>query len=103
MPVILSKQENVLTANISGEIDHHNAKKLRESIDKQTEDEMPKKLVLNFKDVTFMDSSGIGLVLGRCKLMQEIGGVVEVVNISSHTKKVMKLAGLDKLAVIGKE
>lgn len=47
-----------------------------------------------------MDSSGIGLVMGRYKLMRSINGEIEVRNVSSHIKKVMKLAGLDLLAVV---
>ena len=61
---------------------------------------MPEKLIIDFKDVTFMDSSGIGLVMGRYKLMRSLGGEIEVKNVSSHIKKVMKLAGLDLLAVV---
>ena len=47
-----------------------------------------------------MDSSGIGLVMGRYKLMQELGGTLHLVNVASHLKKVMVLAGLDRLAVL---
>ena len=63
---------------------------------------MPEILVLDFKDVTFMDSSGIGLVMGRYKLMQSMDGELRIQNVSSHMKKVMRLAGLDKLATFDK-
>ena len=73
---------------------------MRETIDQTVESSLPQKLVVDFKDVTFMDSSGIGLVMGRYKLMRSINGEIEVQNVSSHIKKVMKLAGLDLLAVV---
>ena len=59
-------------------------------------------LILDFRDVTFMDSSGIGLVMGRYRQMQFQGGQVQVVNTSPQRYKVMRIAGLDRLAVIEK-
>ena len=91
-----------MTAYLIGEIDHHSARSIREEIDETAQRAHPDELVLDFKDVTFMDSSGIGLVMGRYSLMQELGGKLRVVNQSSHIKKVMKLAGLDRLAVMEK-
>lgn len=89
-----------MTAYLTGEIDHHCARGIREEIDETAQRVHPGELVLDFRDVTFMDSSGIGLVMGRYSLMQELGGVLRVSNLSSQIKKVMKLAGLDRLAVI---
>ncbi|SCH87884.1 Stage II sporulation protein AA [uncultured Ruminococcus sp.] len=100
--VKLEEQEKELTAFLSGDIDHHTAKEIREAIDLKAEQCRPEQLILDFKDVTFMDSSGIGLVMGRYKLMKELGGSVTVVHVSAHIRKVMILAGLDKLAVIQK-
>lgn len=102
MTLKIEKQDEKMTAYLAGEIDHHSAKEIREEIDAQTECYLPKLLILDFKDVTFMDSSGIGLVMGRYKLMKSLGGEVEISNVSSHIEKVMKLAGLEKLAVIKK-
>ena len=89
---------NVMTVNLDGEIDHHSAKIMREEIDSAIEQQRPSQLILDFKNVTFMDSSGIGLVMGRFKLMQETGGSVAVENSSNHIRKVMKLSGIDRLA-----
>ena len=100
MPVQIYISEDCITACLSGEIDHHSAKPIRAEIDEFTERVMPAELVLDFRDVSFMDSSGIGLVMGRYKLMQELGGTLRVTNLSAHIKKVMKLAGLDRLSVI---
>ena len=100
MPVTTIYKDAVVTAFLSGDIAHHTAAVMRETIDQTVESAMPENLIIDFKDVTFMDSSGIGLVMGRYKLMRSLGGEIEVQNVSSHIKKVMKLAGLDLLAVV---
>ncbi|MDL2234427.1 STAS domain-containing protein [Ruminococcaceae bacterium OttesenSCG-928-L11] len=100
MAVTLSMSEESVTAYLSGEIDHHCAKGLREDIDEAVQRARPQELILDFRDVTFMDSSGIGLVMGRYSLMQELEGELRLTNLSSHIRKVMKLAGLDRLAVL---
>ena len=71
-----------------------------QAIDRDIVQSKPSQLVLDFRGVTFMDSSGIGLVMGRYKLMEEIGGTVLLTNLPSSLKKVMKLAGMDRLAQI---
>lgn len=93
-------QDGRLTVYLSGEIDHHIAKKIRQEMDSLIESEACAMLILDFKHVTFMDSSGIGLVMGRYKMMQSLGGQVQVVNVSAHIAKIMRLAGLDQLAVL---
>lgn len=87
-----------LTAFLSGEIDHHSAKTIREEIDLAVGEQIPKELWLDFRDVSFMDSSGIGLVMGRVRLMELHGGQVVVSNPSAHISKVMRLSGIDRLA-----
>ena len=105
MPVYIeSDGENVLTAKSTGEIDHHSAKWLRMDIDTAINDNKPTLLRLDFSGVTFMDSSGVGLVMGRNVGMKEIGGRVELVNMPPYIERVMAIAGMDKLTgtVFGK-
>ena len=102
MSVQIDIADEILIARLIGDIEHHSAKEMRETIDEAVTRAQVRELDLDFKDVTFMDSSGIGLVMGRYKLMQELGGSVHLVNIASHLKKVMVLAGLDRLAVMEK-
>lgn len=101
MAVNLDVCDDKITAYLSGEIDHHSAKEIREAIDNAAERTSAQKLILDFKGVTFMDSSGIGLVMGRYKLMVSLGGELEVKNVNAHIRKVMRISGLDKLAKIG--
>ena len=100
MSVKIINDENKLTAVLSGEIDHHIAKELRRDIDFAVREFQPEELILDFAEVGFMDSSGIGLVMGRYKLMKETGGKVIVKNPQNQIKKVMRLSGIDKLAAI---
>lgn len=100
MSVKFTVEDKVLTAYIIGEIDHHTAKDIRESIDLEVESNLPELLILDFSQVAFMDSSGIGLVMGRYKLMLSVGGQVNVINMSDRIKKIMMLSGLDRLSVL---
>lgn len=97
LPVEIDIDEKSVTAYISGEIDHHNAAKLRNEIDEAVETAYPEVLVLDFGGVTFMDSSGIGLVMGRFKLMKDLSGKVVIENAPRAIKKVMRMAGIEKL------
>ena len=100
MPVNIEFKENEMIAYISGELDHHTAKSIRAVIDAGIESKKPQKVFLDFSGVAFMDSSGIGLVMGRYKVMQNIWGSVIIANPPSHIKKIMHIAGLDKNAYI---
>ena len=73
---------------------------VREAVDAEISALQPVHLILDFKNVTFMDSSGIGLVMGRYRLMSAHRGSVEIRNVSPSTKKIMELAGLGRIAVI---
>lgn len=85
---------------LEGEIDHHSAKGMRAEIDKKIEEEMPLAVILDFSSVSFMDSSGIGLVMGRYKIINASGGKITIANAPKPIKKVMQLSGLDKIAKI---
>ena len=80
MSVKIEVNGEVVVAYLSGDIDHHTAKPIREEIDAAADKNMPELLVLDFKDVTFMDSSGIGLVMGRYKLLSPRGCELAVTN-----------------------
>lgn len=100
MTVKIETSENSIHASLEGELDHHSAKEIREEIDNRVSIEKPPELILDFQNVTFMDSSGIGLVMGRYRLLKTYGGELKVINTSPQITKVMKLAGLDRLAGI---
>ncbi len=102
MSVKTDFQDEVLYCFLSGEIDHHSALPMRLEIDDKIEISRPKETILDFTDVTFMDSSGIGLVMGRYKLCKSFDGTLTVCGLSDSSYKVMKLAGLSNIANIKK-
>lgn len=100
MQVRTEINEGVITAYLSGDIDHHTARAIREEIDMKIEESQPSLLVMDFGEVAFMDSSGIGLVMGRFRKMQEQGGEIQIVNTPLYISKVMRVSGIEKLAKI---
>ena len=99
MPVSIQTNGGTTVASLSGEIDHHLAGPMRIAIDSACTDNASRTLILDFGGVTFMDSSGVGLVMGRFKLMQTLGGELILSNLPAPIRKVMRMAGLDRLAV----
>ena len=103
MPVTLKNKNSTLYAFLKGEIDHHTAPELRECIDDAIIlNDAPKLIVLDFAGVTFMDSSGVGLVMGRYRLAASKGKKIRVDNLSERDYKIMKMSGIEKLAEINK-
>ena len=100
MSVQLSYKEGVLTARLSGEIDHHSAREMREAIDDTAQKVKPACLRLDFSQVPFMDSSGVGLVLGRVRLCRFWNGRVVLCGLSPQLSKMVELSGLSGVASI---
>ena len=98
MDMIFNIKGNVLVAELFGELDHHAAGQARADIDEAMAAYGAADLVFDFSKISFMDSSGIGLVMGRYKLLKPTGASLHVTNTSPQIGKVMKLAGLDRLA-----
>lgn len=98
MAVKINVTGEVVTALLSGELDHHSAKEMREEIDNAVELNMPSLLILDFKDISFMDSSGIGLVMGRYRTLVKTGAELHITGAAPNIYKVLKLAGIEKLA-----
>lgn len=98
--VELTYENGALTARLYGEIDHHIAPRIRSEIDMKCESLRPARLVLDFKAVSFMDSSGIGLIMGRYRCISLLGGQLEVVNIPPSLKKIFTLSGIGSLGVM---
>ncbi len=104
MSVTIKQKNNIMTAQIKGEIDHHTVPAIRDAIDDALVGaESITELVLDFSEVTFMDSSGIGLVMGRYKLASANGKALRVINLSERDYKIMKMSGIEKLAKVSKK
>ena len=99
MPVTVKTKNDVIVAFIKGEIDHHTAPALRDTIDDAVLNiENAKRVILNFADVTFMDSSGVGLVMGRYRLCKSTGKTLSVTDLSKRDYFIMKMSGMEKIA-----
>ncbi len=98
--VKIVKDADTVTAFIQGDIDHHTAQGVREQIDAYVQKTRPSLLKLDFSQVQFMDSSGVGLIMGRYRIMQTLDGSVSVINIPVHLKRLIKMSGLLALGVI---
>lgn len=82
---------------LSGEIDHHSARSIRDCIDKLIISQKPETLILDLTGVDFMDSSGLGLILGRYRKIKEFSGDMFLCGASERTMKILKMAGIDKI------
>ncbi len=98
MSVEINVTGEVVTAYLSGELDHHTAKEMRQTVDNAVELNMPTLLILDFGGVTFMDSSGIGLVMGRYRNLIKSGAQLHISSAPPQIYKMLKLAGIEKLA-----
>ncbi|MDE6086956.1 MAG: anti-sigma factor antagonist [Oscillospiraceae bacterium] len=100
MQIAYDLQESQLSVELTGEIDHHHASGIRAEVDTAIYAHMPRILILDFQNVTFMDSSGIGLIMGRYKILQPLGGEIILRNPPPHIARVLRLAGMERLARI---
>ncbi len=93
------ESDNRLTVRLSGELDHHAAGRIREEIDNAVLRRKCRCLRLDLSALGFMDSSGIGLIMGRYRLMSSINGRLELFGVDSRLERMIRLAGLDKLPI----
>ena len=93
-------KEKKLLLEITEEIDHHTSEKIRRKADDEITRYMPRKVVLDFNNVTFMDSAGIGMVIGRYKMINMLGGSLEMKNVGTPLKKIFDMSGVTKICPI---
>ena len=90
-------EENCLTIFLPGELDHHNAEEIRKGSDKLIEENHIKWVIFDFQETNFMDSSGIGVIMGRYKLVYLLGGEVWAVHANERMKKILTMSGVTKI------
>ena len=94
--------DGLLIVRIKGEIDHHSAVAMRTGIDGEIFMRRPSKMVLDLSAVDFMDSSGLGLMLGRYSVLKSVGGEMVVLNPNAGVMKILRLAGAERIIKIEK-
>lgn len=97
MPVQIAADGRALNVFLSGELDHHAAPALREAIDNALIEYRPRLLRLYFSSVSFMDSSGVGLVMGRYRQAAALDCETEVYDLTPPAERIMKMSGLTRL------
>ena len=97
MGITCTGKDRELCISLSGEVDHHHARGIMDAMGHEIDAELPRRVTLDLGGVSFMDSSGIAVVLRCYKRVGELGGVVSVRNVPDSAAKVLRCAGLDKL------
>ena len=96
-------QENCLTIYLPGEVDHHNAEEMRKTADTLIERNHIKYVIFDFEMTDFMDSSGIGVIMGRYKVIRLVGGEIWAVHTNVRIKKILTMSGMTRIMQIYEE
>lgn len=96
-------QENYLTIFLPNELDHHNAEDIRRMADQLIQKKHIKYVIFDFQETNFMDSSGIGVIMGRYRMVCLLGGEVYAVHTNERMKKMLKMSGVTKIMQIYEE
>lgn len=91
------EKDKLLVFKITDEIDDHSVQMIRRKADYEIERYMPKRVVFDFDSVTFMDSAGIGLIIGRYKFANMLGAKLEISNLTQSVKRIFEMSGILKL------
>jgi stage II sporulation protein AA (anti-sigma F factor antagonist) len=97
MYIKFTNTKNALVAYLSGELDHHSANEVRSRLDDMIERTNTLNLIMDFSEVSFMDSSGIGVVIGRYKKLLAKKGKVSIANVNGSVRRVFELSGMFKI------
>jgi len=97
MQLKFKKIRHTLIITPDGELDHHNAALVREEIDKKLSSSKAKDIIFNLNKLQFMDSSGLGILIGRYKAVSAIGGNAAIISPSATAKRLITLAGLHRI------
>ena len=100
MNIDYDEKDKLLTFEITEEIDHHWSDKMRRKVDDEIERYIPKTVVFDFDKVSFMDSAGIGMLLGRYKAVKMLGGNLEIRNAKASIRKILEMSGIPKIIKI---
>ena len=103
MKIQYDPNEKVLLLQITEEIDHHTTEKIRREADDEIARFMPRKVIFDFSNVSFMDSAGIGMLLGRYKVIRMLGGNLELTNVNKQIEKIFEISGILKIIPLIKD
>ena len=96
-------EENCLTIFLPKEVDHHNAERIRKESDRIIGEKHIRHIIFDFKETDFMDSSGIGVIMGRYRQLYLLGGEIWAVNTNTRMKQILQMSGVTKIMQILEE
>ncbi|WP_297436297.1 anti-sigma F factor antagonist [uncultured Clostridium sp.] len=102
MYIDFKSKGKLLIVELSGELDHHSAQEVRTKVDDRLDRLDVKKLIFDFSEVSFMDSSGIGVIIGRYKKLSIRNGIVGIASVSGSIKRIFELSGIFKIIKVYK-
>ncbi len=97
------RKKDVLLVRLTGELDQCSASGIRRDLDQMLLDPRVRHLVIDLKDMPFMDSSGLGVILGRYRMLRERGGTVSLMHLSPQVKRVYDLSGMARIIPVVEE
>lgn len=97
MEVRLLGEKRALLVRLSGELDHHTAGKVKEEADNMLRSTNAVNILFDFSALSFMDSSGIGMIMGRFKKVRTLGGRVVAFGVNAQIMRIMEMSGIDKI------
>lgn len=100
LDISIKRSKDIIIVEIAGELDHHTAKSAREKLDDAISDSCINNVIVNLSRLNFMDSSGIGVFIGRYKAIIKRGGNVSVFGANSHITKIWEVSGLSNIISI---
>lgn len=103
MAEVFQKKGTTLQIYVPKELDHHNAEQIRTKADELLEQQNIQHIIFDFKDTSFMDSSGIGVIMGRYRNLQMCGGDVMAIHVNDRIYKILYLSGVHKIIEISRK
>ncbi len=97
LEITVTIRKKILVVSLSGELDHHTAKEVKNLIEEVIKNRNVKNLILDFSKLTFMDSSGIGVIVGRYKLINSLGGHIVISGAGRNVSKLLYMSGINKI------
>ena len=101
--VEFKKEDKLLIFKLTEDVDQHTSEKIRRKMDNEIKRYIPRKVIFDFSNISFMDSAGIGMVLGRYKLAQMLDGELEIINVNKSMKKIFDMSGVSRIINIIEE
>jgi stage II sporulation protein AA (anti-sigma F factor antagonist) len=100
LQVKFTNKGSTLVISIIGELDHHTAEYIRQKIDSEIIKSTTKNIIFDFSKLTFMDSSGIGVIIGRYKNIQKLNGKAAIVNANQQIRRILEMSGLLRIMIL---